>query len=203
MPFGLVEVTPPTAEPITRAELKKHCEILSTDTAHDSYLDALIFAARQSVETYTGRQLVTATFDFFLDRLPVGVSPLHIPRPPLQSVSSVKYLDGDGVEQTWSSANYRVSTSHSPGRVTPEYGQVWPANRLVSDAVTVRFVAGYGTPADVPDGLKQALKLLAGHWFAHRESQIVGTSASAVGETSRHLMDQFRTGDEFLRYDVV
>ena len=170
MAWGLTLVTPPTAEPVTTAELREHLRIDIGD--EDTLLAGLICAARSHAELVTRRQFVTATWRLDLDEFPRDW--LSIPRPPLVSVSSVVYEDTAGVSQTWSSANYLVHAGSQPGRIAPVYGQVWPTTRWRPGAVQVTFVAGYGGPSAVPTRVKQIIRLLAAHWYEHREPVLVG-----------------------------
>jgi len=126
----------------------------STD---DPLLTALITSARVAAETMTNRALVTQTWDLVLDRFPGWE--MHIPKAPLQSVSSISYVDSNGVTQTLAATDYQVDPKSEPGRITPAYGQVWPSARGQMNAVTMRFVAGYGAAADVPRGIKDWMLL--------------------------------------------
>jgi len=93
------------------------------------------------------------------------------PLPPLQSVTSIKYLDTAGDEQTLDSAAYRVDIYSHPARITPAYGYTWPALRDVINAITIEFVTGYGDEVtDVPEDLRHAIRLLAAHYFDERSA---------------------------------
>ena len=54
-----------------------------------------------------GRALLTQTWDMYLDEFPCA-GEIIIPLSPLQSVTSVSYVDQHGATQTWASANYRI-----------------------------------------------------------------------------------------------
>ena len=194
--MGLKRTTSPATEPITLAEAKKHVEVALAVTDHDTHLsDMLIPAARERAETYTGRAWITQTWTLTLDRFPAWTIPL--PRPPLVSVTSITYVDGDGDTQTLSSSLYRVSTNTgggAPGRITPAYGEVWPTIRNLTDAVTIVYVAGYGAASSVPRAAKQAILLTVGNWFANREPVVVGVSASEVPQNAKWLLDSLRAG---------
>lgn len=41
------------------------------------------------------------------------------------------------------------------------------------NAVTVTYKAGWGTPDDVPDAIKQAIRLMAAHWYQFREEALI------------------------------
>ncbi len=53
--------------------------------------------------------------------------------------------------------------------ITPVFGQIWPVALPQIGAVSVTFDAGYGSAADVPEGLKSWIKLRLGSLYAHRE----------------------------------
>lgn len=166
----LVEDTAPTTEPLTTAEAKKHLRVDIADD--DTYIDALVAAARQYAETATNRQFVSATWDAIWDWFPPFFT---LRKPPLQSVTSIIYLDSAGASQTLSSSEYQVITSREPGEVHLAPTSSWPtteSGRL--DAVTVKYIAGYGAASAVPDGIKQAILLLVGAWYENREQIVVG-----------------------------
>lgn len=179
---GLVLVTAPVVEPVTLTEAKDHMRVdASTD---DALIEALILAARERVETFTGRALVTQTWDWTLDCFePI----LIVPKPPLVSVTSITYVDSDGASQTLASTVYQVDIKTQPARIVEAYGQTWPTTREQLNAVTIRFVAGYGIAAShVPMALRQAALLLIGHWYRERE------------DTARTELRQIPSGAEAL-----
>jgi uncharacterized phiE125 gp8 family phage protein len=168
--------TAPTTEPVTLAEAKAHCRVDVSDD--DALITALIVAARQHAEAFTHRAIPSQVWDLKLDSFPWGSwhAPIVLPMPPVTAVGSVTYLDPNGASQTWSSANYTTDFPSgdmaAPARIVPIYGVTWPQTQRVINAVTVRFTAGYTT---APEAIKAAMKLLIGHWYAHRETVVVGT----------------------------
>lgn len=160
--------TAPTAEPVTRDEVKLHSRISHTD--EDSWIDSRIKSARLYVEAYTKRQLVTATWELRLDGFPPSdVTPIRVPLPPLSSVSSIAYLDTNGDSQTWSSSEYQTDAKSEPGRIMPAEGYSYPSTQADTfNTVTVTFVAGYGAASAVPDRFKTAILMLVDHWYEHR-----------------------------------
>ncbi|MDO9125489.1 MAG: head-tail connector protein, partial [Parvibaculum sp.] len=56
-----------------------------------------------------------------------------------------------------------------PPRVAAKRGQAWPMPATRLAGIAVDFTAGYGAAAAVPAPLKQAVLLLAAHWFENRE----------------------------------
>ena len=63
--MNLVITTPPAAEPLTLEEAKAHLRI--THDADDDAINALISAAREMCESYTGLALITRGYSLYLD----------------------------------------------------------------------------------------------------------------------------------------
>lgn len=192
--YGISVITGPAAEPITLAEAKKHLELAEYIEQHDVKIGSLISAARERAEAITGRQLMTATLELRLDRFPSGNEEIKLPRPPLQSVASVKYQDTTDTQQTLSSANYKVITAREPGEVHLKFGQAWPVANYEDDVVVVRYVAGYTSSANVPNTIKLAMLIMVSDWFWDR---------SGMNETpiaAQRLLEQNRVGDCFVDY---
>jgi uncharacterized phiE125 gp8 family phage protein len=167
MAVSLSVITPPASEPVTLSEAKAHLRVeVSTD---DALITALIAAAREHAEAVTARAFLPQTLEARWDEWPTT---LALPRAPVASVSSVKYLDADGVEQTLSGQDYRVDLASIPPRITPTYGTLWPEAQAVTGAVAVRFVAGYANAGAVPAAIKQAMLLLVAHLYENRAAAV-------------------------------
>ena len=130
----------PAGEPVSRTEAKLHMRVDST--AEDSLTDILISTARQWCEAFTRRQLVTADYVMLLDYLP---SRLVLPRAPLQSVTSITYVDAAGDTQTAAATLYDVLTHREPGEIALGYGDSWPSTRGHTNDVTITWKAGYSS----------------------------------------------------------
>ena len=120
---------------------------------------------------------------------------LHIPLPPLQSITSITYLDAAGSLQTLAPSAYRVDAVSTPGRVTPAYGTTWPATYPVTNAVVIRFKAGFGdTAAAVPIKIIQWIKAMVGSMWENRETVMVSPTTLTQVELGflDGLLDDFR-----------
>ncbi len=149
--------------------------------------DGFVAGDFRQMPALAGRSLITQTWDMDLDRFPAWA--IEVPRPRLLSVESIKHVDTDGVLRTLDASGYRVDAKREPGRITPAYGEVWPATRAVMNAVTVRFKAGYGDEAEtVPADIRQALLLIVGRHYAHREDVRDGMPASELPLGAQHLL---------------
>ncbi len=167
--MALTIVTAPTVEPVTLTEAREHLRIDAPD--EDPLIISFIEAATDYCEDLQNRAYIDQTWDLTLDIFPNG-DIINIPLPPLQSVSSVTYYGTGGTANTLTSSTYIVDTNSEPGRLSLAYNAVWPNETLRPvNGVVVRFVAGYGSVATaVPNMAKQAVKLMVGHMFEHREN---------------------------------
>ena len=185
--MSAVIVTAPDIEPVTLAEVKSQRNITNLD--HDAELTRLISAARQYVENYIGRALVTQTWDLFLDEF---TRKIEIPYPKLQSITTVKYTDTDGTQQTLSDTLYTVNTNTEPGYIVPAYNEDWPDIRVVPEAVEIRFICGYGDAiTDVPEDLRHAIMLLIGTWNENTED-VQPFNMNSIPFGVRALIDPYR-----------
>lgn len=185
MPVSLV--TGPAEEPLSAEDVRAQLRV--TSTAEDAFVTARVIpAARERMENATRRQALTATWDLVLDAFPVlrtGREVIELPRPPLQSVTSIQYYDLNGTLQTWSAAEYVVQTFAGPrcrrGVITPAYGYTWPNTQERPGAVRIRFVCGYGASgAAVPPLLLQGMLLDIGGLLEFREELVQSSSAPVV-----------------------
>lgn len=185
----LVQTTPPAEQPLTLTQAKGHIRVELAETADDELIRSQVRAATLAAETFTMRQFVTATYELFLDGFPTVID---IPRPPLQTVNSIKYIDTDGNEQTVSSSVYTVDTASMVGRIVLAYEQSWPDTRAQIQAVTVNYDAGYGMRTAVPADILAAIKLTLGHLYENREEVVVGVSANILPKASESLLYPYR-----------
>lgn len=169
--FGLTVTVAPTSEPVTLAEARLQCGIADEAAGyHDPKLLSLIKAARIYCERATGKAFITQTIKLTRDRFPCEKEcyVIRLPRQPLASVTSVKYDDTTGTEQTMSASDYVVDTACEPGRIGLTLGATWPLTIDQLGAVRVTYVAGYGAATAVPETIKHAMLMLVSHWFENR-----------------------------------
>ena len=177
MIYGLQRTSAPASTPVTLAEAKAHLRI--EHSLEDPLITSLLEAATEWSEDYQQKAYITQTWTLTLDRFPAGE--IAVFRPPLQSVTTIKYDDVDNVNQTLAASTYVVDTSSDQGgRIALAFNQSWPDTYNEIGSVVVTFVAGYGAPEDVSQQIKAAIKLLLSHWYEHRESVSEGPSMTEV-----------------------
>ena len=181
----------PAVEPLTVSEAKAHLRV--DHTTDDSYIESLIKAARRSAELFQGRAYITQTWKVYLNTFPSAAA-IAIPYAPLQSVTSISYVDLNGNTQTLSSDLYQVDTKSMPGQVVLAPLASWPSTQTDKvNAVTITFVAGYGnTSASVPEHIRHAIRLILSDFYQHRENTIVGNVVNQIPKSAEMLLWQDR-----------
>lgn len=205
--MGLDLVTAPAAEPITLDQAKAQLRI--TFDQQDDLIRSHIKDARCRCEDHTGRAIITQTWKLTLDRWPCRPNEcganryaIFLPRPPVQSVTSVKYYDTVGVQQTLvSGTDYITQISDPVTRICPYPGTPWPTVKTdYPGAIEVVFVCGYGTvtldeennevpPANIPGGLVRGMKMLLTHFHENPSEEVIGTITSQHSLAADKLFD--------------
>jgi uncharacterized phiE125 gp8 family phage protein len=180
--------TAPAADPLTVAQLREHLRIVGSHD--DDLLSAYLDAAVKLVAEEQGRALITQTWNWTLQDWPGGTGAICVPKPPLQSVTHVKYVDGNGTLTTIDSANYQVDTSGTFGAIVPASGYCWPGvNHDYVAPIQIQFVAGYGDAgSDVPETTRVAIRQLVAGWYEHREPVVIGRIVSEVPNQVERLI---------------
>jgi uncharacterized phiE125 gp8 family phage protein len=182
-------ITAPATEPVTLAEAKAQCRVDASD--EDALITALIAAARQEAEHALGRALITQTWERVIDAFPEAE--IELGMPPVASIVSVSYVDTAGNTQSLSAAAYLLDGDREPGWLLPAAGYTWPSTLDTANAVRVRFTAGYGNAAAVPQAIKTWLLMRIATLYKFRESSVLGVSVTEVpGRYTDRLLDPYR-----------
>ncbi len=83
----------------------------------------------------------------------------------------ITYYDTSDTAAFMLAYDYFVDIKNDPARIVLAWGNSWPSTTLRPfNGVNVRFICGYGaTAATVPQEIKQAMLLIIGHLYEHRE----------------------------------
>lgn len=157
--MNLTIVTPPSGNVVTVEEFKDatHNDL----TIDDVMLAGCLDSATAWCENYCRSTFLTTTYDLGYENIPSREVALF--RNPVASVVSVK-IKQNGTLVTVDPANYEVQVGNS--------GRIWlHSNALVNwyqcgfSNLVIRYTAGYGTAANVPQGIKSAIILQAKHLY--------------------------------------
>lgn len=137
---GYQVITRPYCDPVTLSEARKTLKFSDGNTAFDSTIGSLIRGASQAIAKYQRRSLVKTTYKMVNDDWLPEFNPLF---PPLVSVTSIKYLDTAGTQQTLAADQYIVDNASEPGRISRAYGVAWPLLQGVQAQIEITYDAGY------------------------------------------------------------
>lgn len=196
-----LDTLPPGLKPISFVEgpmipletLRSQCEVVAIDPAIDTDHepthpdDALILgcldAAVEHAEDLTGLTIALRTYEMSLDSFPVHCRPwqhdsgILIPRSPFISVERFFAPDGGSSDGEFDLGDdFIVDDYRRPTRLLPVTS--WPAITRATNAILIRFKAGYRTESYfdtdyegaqvLPSAIRQALLLLTAHFFENR-----------------------------------
>lgn len=189
--MSLTVTTPPEIEPISLESAKVAARV--RDSEEDDHIeDELIPTARELVESYLGRTLITTEYELRLPCFPCDG--IVLPKPPLQSVESVSYVAPDGTIVEMDEEDYRVFASGVKPRILPPDGGLWPSTQSGNpEAVTVAFTCGYGdAPDDVPHRARSACRRLVALWHREREPVLVGAGVAELPLDVKDLLSPLK-----------
>jgi uncharacterized phiE125 gp8 family phage protein len=152
----------PAAEPITLAEAKHFIRVEHADD--DDVITALIAGARIHVEAATRRALMTQSWRVIRDCWPESGRLALLP-VPLASVDAARIRGADGSAQPIDVASLTIDKAAAPATVA--FTAPSAPERAVG-GIEIDITCGYGGAEDVPEPLRQAIRMLVAHWYENR-----------------------------------
>lgn len=160
----------PAEEPLSLAEAKAFLRVEHDDD--DAVIAALVAGARIHVEAATRRALIRQTWRLARDAWQAeGV--IVINPSPLRQLLAVRVYDSTGVTREVDPQSFVVDGAGARLWFAP-----WavPAPGRPVGGIELDVEAGFGeTAADVPEPLRQAIRLLVAHWYESRLVAALGT----------------------------
>jgi uncharacterized phiE125 gp8 family phage protein len=159
----------------------------------DDLIESCIKAATNRVEGYLNRALIEQTWTMTLDEFP-SEGYIRIPRPPLISIDTFKYIKEDETEVAVDVDIYRVDTVVEPGQIVLKNDETWPTDTLISSSgVVIEFTAGYGaTVAAVPEEIIQAFRNILSVYYDTRMPVAEFHRDTPLPWTVRAALDTYR-----------
>lgn len=165
-----VRITP--VQPLTLSEVKEHLNIIDFDD-DDSLITAYILAAVDTCESYCNVLLGEYTVT---GESPSEIRKIHLPYPPVQSVTSVK-IGEDDIDYTFSEYSNTLTITD---QTIDNYS-----------LIKVVYTAGI-VDANIPVMMKHAMKMIVADFYANRESSSTDTQAK-VPLGALTLLDRYKT----------
>lgn len=164
-----VIITPRTDLPLTLDGVKDYLQ--ETESDNDALINQLIESATDWIERKINRCLMTTVFEQYLSVWP-ACNLVRIKWNPVQTLTSVKYVDANGDEQTISSSNYATWIRDEVMYISFNDDYTWPTTKTVPDAFKIRFTAGYNPPDRIPAPIKNALLLRIRKAYDNRQDEV-------------------------------
>ncbi len=181
-------LTGPAAEPITLAEAKQFLRVEHDDD--DDVIAALIAGSRIHVETQTRRALITQSWRLARDAWPdcgwLAVLPV-----PLRTLDAARVYRLDGSTLALDVAAFAIDKIAAPARLAFTRGAL-PAPERPIAGIEVDVTSGYGDADDVPEPLRQAIRLLVAHWYENRGLVAVGQQIAVLPQGVSALIAPYR-----------
>jgi uncharacterized phiE125 gp8 family phage protein len=166
----VVTVSGPAVEPVSTAEAKLFLRV--DHTTEDPLIASLIVAAREAVEAFTARALITRRVRETRDRWDARADgSLRLALAPVAAVHAVRAVSADGSFVTVGET------------VRIEDDRIWLAApvspALPVGGVEIEYDAGYGAMATHPPaGLRQAVLLAVAALYEHRDGDSAALAAA-------------------------
>ena len=174
------------SEPVSVAEARSHLRVdFDTD---DSLITGFIATAREWVEDYIDRAIVTQQLVMKLDSFP---NEIELPRPPAVTAGTatavvVTYVANEaGTTATLATSSYRVDRDSTPAMIRTTYAGSWPGHIIDKNSVTVTWWAGYG--ATPPQRIKTAILMCVHELYEKR-------GEGQMPEAAKRLLDTVSWG---------
>lgn len=161
-------ITPPISEPISLETAKAHIRIDHNDD--DNYILDLITAARQAVENHIRVSLMPQTRLLTMNEFK---QLNYIAYGPVSSITSIKYIDHWGDEQTLDTALYQLHQSDDYDFFSVKPTKSFPEVGKFENCIAVQYQCGYTSAAAVPQTIKAAMLLHIGDMYENRELNIL------------------------------
>jgi uncharacterized phiE125 gp8 family phage protein len=190
-----------STEPVTLAQAKVHLGIVASGTHdHDAYITALITAAREKAESYTGRNLVDKTVVVEMNELFLW---MYLPGSPVKAITKVEYLGTDGDYVEADAADYKLLADDK----LKIDSSTWTTIDTEDPSILITYTTGYGDygtegegeeqvtgiyKRPYPNSIKQAILIMVRTMYDNRDDVIKGTIVAVMPKGSQFLLQPYR-----------
>jgi uncharacterized phiE125 gp8 family phage protein len=193
--FGMIlmEVSAPPSAVVPVKAFAEHLRLgagFADDGSEDQVLELYLRAAMAAIEARIGRALLERTYAWTLTRWREEASQ-GLPIGPVRSVESVSLISADGVETEVPPDGWTLLREGHRPRLIGRDGRPLPRIPRGGQA-EIRFTAGFGASwTAVPADLRQAVFLLAAHYYDNRAEPAQGSGCMPFGVLV--LIEAYRT----------
>lgn len=184
MQYSVLETL--ASEPVTVEMVRERLRLLPAASESEAALTLvpLITSAREYCENRAGYAFIPQRITAYPGWEELADGAFHLPRPPVVQIESVTAYDLRGAAMAVAGCEL-IAGAEGP-LLLPEL-DLSRLRRVHPLAVT--YTAG---AQDCPELAKQAMLLLIGHWYEHRESVATGATSQEVAQTTDAILKHFR-----------
>lgn len=186
-----VRTLAPSGDVVPLEAVKSHLRV--DHDADDELIAGLITSAVSHLDGWSGilgRCLLTQRWRVALSGFPSD-GRILLPLRPV-TAASISYTTAAGDSANLDASAFNLVQASDGAAIERAALTAWPTTADRPDAVRVEITCGYGAGGDVPPAIRQAILLMAGHWYEHREAVITGTIATELPLAVRALLDPLR-----------
>jgi uncharacterized phiE125 gp8 family phage protein len=179
----------PAVEPVTLAEAKLFLRVEHDDD--DDLIAALVAGSRIHVEAQTRRALIAQIWRLTRDAWPESGRLFVLP-VPLVSLLAARIYKDNTTSQELDLSVFTVDQAPAPALLAFPPSAL-PAPGRAAAGIEIDVTTGYGAaPENVPQPLRQAIRLLTAHWYENRAVAAVGNAVAVVPATVAALIAPYR-----------
>ena len=180
-------LTGPVVEPLSLDDARSFLRVEHGDD--DPLIAALIVSARMHVEGQGKTALISQDWRIVLDCWPhhgrIAVRP-----GPLKALKAARVYDCHGQPQTVDTQAFVPDRGASTLAFMP---WTMPVPGRIAAGIELDVTVGFGDAvADVPEPLRQAIRLLVGHWYENRGLVAAADKSTVLPSTVAALISSYR-----------
>ena len=139
-------IEPSTTLPVSLALAKSNLRLEQDETHMDDLVTMWVKGVAADLEHQIGQCLMAQIWEVTQDAFAPEIELPH----PVISITSVKYVDADGVERVLDAESYRLSQERYRTALMPARGVQWPTGTDVA----ILAKCGFDDSASVPDNIR-------------------------------------------------
>jgi uncharacterized phiE125 gp8 family phage protein len=179
------------------AALKRNLHIGTEDeedTSQDEYLQEILDAVVDDVQSDIGRRLCRETWYGYLDDFPSvkadGNCEVEISLGPVNEVVGVQYYNSSNVKTVMSTDDWLLDNIELTARLRFLKTYNVYSDRL--NAVEIEFTNGYASAAAIPKNIRDAIVMLASDRYLNPENQGINFGMGLKQTAAERLLRKFR-----------
>lgn len=187
-----VRTVPPGVDLLEISDARKQCNLDHSED--DEHLKGLVASVTGALEAPAGILRICLNKQTWRDAWSGFPSTcrIRLSVEPLISVSAVEYIAAGETSWTAFSSDYWAAYTDAEGPwVELLDDATWPETAKRPEAVRITYTAGHARPADIPQAIVHAARLMTGHYYENREESVIGVTAQSLPMGCKALLAPF------------